>query len=134
MGNRDKSGGGESFGAYSLLPLVQKARFGVIISDPAQLWLQSCGNSGQSNKRGPYLSILALEPLGDTLMWMLRLAVSEKNLMSIIGKNVLSIILMDWKPIHIWLHVWSHMHMYITYVCEFGEEVSLDLTTRNINK
>ena len=35
----------------------------------------------------------------------------------LIGKILLSIVLMDWKPIHIWLHVWPHMSL----CCEFWE-------------
>lgn len=53
--------------------------------------------------------------------------------LGLIGKNWLSIILMDWKPVHMWLHVCPPMSICM-YVNSEREDGSLELSTGNINK
>lgn len=69
---------------------------------------------GHANKGKPFLSIL--------ILWLLInvdpvLAVSASGL---IGKSLLSIIIMDWKPVNIWLHAWPH-----TCMCIWEEKMYL---------
>lgn len=53
--------------------------------------------------------------------------------LGLIGRNWLPIILMDWKPVHMCLHVCPPMRICM-YVSSGREDESLELTTRNIDK